>query len=348
MSDVKQSHLDSFPEGAIEVAQGRIQGLNQAARDHFPELAVGMETPAFLSGSLDSPEGAGTFRHNGTLYLFSRVTGEERELVLFRPAPQSALTQRQLDGFVRQMRGFLQEILLEFEAMSAPGHDGMEAFGKSFCRVYRLLSNLDFLRAMDSPEGVPFQPSTVELVGLCSRLSQEASFLLREAEIKLSFRCGLSTLLIPGDAALLQKLLLTLLSNAAKAAGRGEVILSLTSHRGRAVITLSDTGGDAWEKGLDALFPQEPAKPERIPGAQEGAGMGLAIARHIAALHKGTLLLEPRKQGLFAAVSLPTAPLNPRMAVQTPRMEETSGLSPVLVELADVLPLSLFHLEDEE
>ena len=345
MSEAVHSHLEGFPEGAIEAFQGRIQGFNHAAQSQFPELAVGEKLPAFLTDSFDGPEGAGSFSHNGVLYLFSRISGCRRELLLFRPASQAALTDRQLDGFIRQMRGFLQEILMEVEAVSNGAPSGLWAFYKSFCRTYRLLSNLDFLRAMDSPEGVPFQPSTVELVGLCSRLSQEASFLLREAEIKLSFRCGLSTLLIPGDAALLQKLLLTLLSNAAKAAGRGEVVLSLTSHRGRAVITLSDTGGDAWEKGLDALFPQEPAKPERIPGAQEGAGMGLAIARHIAALHKGTLLLEPREQGLFAAVSLPTAPLNPRMAVQTPRLEETSGLSPVLVELADVLPAHLFRLD---
>lgn len=106
MSDAMQSHLERFPEGAIEVAQGRILDFNRAAQAQFPELAVGMEAPEFLSGSLSDPEGAGTFAHNGSLYLFSRVSGAERDLLLFRPAPQSPLTQGQLDGFVRQMRGF--------------------------------------------------------------------------------------------------------------------------------------------------------------------------------------------------------------------------------------------------
>ena len=131
MSEAVKSHLERFPEGAIEVSQGKIQGLNQAARRHLPELDVGMETPEFLSRSLADPEGAGTFSHNGSLYLFSRVSGEQRELLLFRPAPQSSLTQRQLDGFVRQMRGFLQDILLEFETVSGPERDGMDAFSKS-------------------------------------------------------------------------------------------------------------------------------------------------------------------------------------------------------------------------
>ena len=96
MSDAMHSHLERFPEGAIEVAQGRILGFNRAAHSQLPELAVGMETPEFLSGSLSDPEGAGTFSHNGALYLFSRVSGRERDLLLFRPAPQSSLTQRQL------------------------------------------------------------------------------------------------------------------------------------------------------------------------------------------------------------------------------------------------------------
>ena len=69
MSDAMQSHLERFPEGAIEVAQGRILDFNRAAQAQFPELAVGMEAPEFLSGSLSDPEGAGTFAHNGSLYL---------------------------------------------------------------------------------------------------------------------------------------------------------------------------------------------------------------------------------------------------------------------------------------
>ena len=346
MSDAMHSHLERFPEGAIEVAQGRILGFNRAAHSQLPELAVGMEAPEFLSGSLSDPEGAGTFSHNGALYLFSRASGRERDLLLFRPAPQSSLTQRQLDGFVRQMRGFLQDILLEFESVSGPGRDGMDTFSKSFCRVYRLLSNLDFLRAMGSPEGVPFRPVTMDLAGLCRRLTQEAGFLLEEAGIRLTFRCSLPSLLIPGDPELLQKLNLALLSNAAKASPGGQVVLSLSSRGGRALLTLGDSGQELAGGSLEALF--SGGQPEgQIPPPQEGAGMGLTIARHIVSLHGGALLLEERGGGLFAVVSLPTGPLDPRLTVQSPRTEEAGGLSPALVELSDVLPLSLFQMDEE-
>lgn len=247
MSDAMQSHLERFPEGAIEVAQGRILDFNRAAQAQFPELAVGMEAPEFLSGSLSDPEGAGTFAHNGSLYLFSRVSGTERDLLLFRPAPQSPLTQGQLDGFVRQMRGFLQDILLEFETVSGPSRGGMDAFSKSFCRVYRLLSNLDFLRSAGAPEGVPFRPVTMDLAGLCRSLTQEAAFLLGEAGVTLTFRCALPSLLIPGDPGLLQKLILTLLSNAAKAAPGGQVVLSLSS-RSTGPSSPSATAATPWRR----------------------------------------------------------------------------------------------------
>ena len=76
--------------------------------------------------------------------------------------------------------------------------------------------------------------------------------------------------------------------------------------------------------------------------------MGLAIARHIVSLHGGALLLEERRGGLFAVVSLPTGPLSPTLTVRTPRVEENGGISPVLMELSDVLPLSIFQMDEKE
>lgn len=126
MSDANQTtNLEQFPDSAIEVVHGKVQRLNRIAMHRFPELRSGMELPGFLSTPLKDPDGAGTFTHQGVLYLFSRVAGTEGSLLLVRPAPKSGLTDRQLDGFVRQMRGFLQEVLLEFQStagrsMTAP------------------------------------------------------------------------------------------------------------------------------------------------------------------------------------------------------------------------------------
>ena len=342
MSDANQTtNLEQFPDSAIEVVHGKVQRLNRIAMHRFPELRSGMELPGFLSTPLKDPDGAGTFTHQGVLYLFSRVAGTEGSLLLVRPAPKSGLTDRQLDGFVRQMRGFLQEVLLEFQSTAGQEHDS--AFNRSFFRMYRLLSNLDFMRGMDSSEGTLFRPVTLDLVGLCRRLTEEAAFLLREAGVQLRFQCRLASLLIPGDPALLQKLLLTLISNGAKAAHPGELVLTLERRGDQAVLRLGDRGEG---RCLDDLFPPKEAEA-RIPAPGDGAGMGLAIARHIVELHQGTLLLGERGGGgVLALVSLPTGPLRMDLAVCTPAPEPAGGISPVPMELADVLPLSLFHLDE--
>lgn len=346
MSQSNSTALERLPEGAIQLCQGRIHAFNRAAGAQFPELAVGDQPPAFLAPALGD-QTAGVFLHQGVEYVFSRTPQDCCQLLLVHPSSQSALTDRQLDGFVRQMRTFMQEMLLPVQLLSddlsraggdPSGQDA--AFQKTFCRMHRLLSNLDYLRSLGSSQAF-FQPITMDLVGLCGRLSDEAASLLEGAGVTLTFRCNSSSLLIPGDPDLLSKLILTLLSNAAKAAPQGSVFLTLAQRRDRAILSVTDSGQDFAQEDLDTLFPS-PLPDDRIPDPQEGAGMGLAIARHIVALHKGTMLLERRESGsLLSVVSLPTGPLDTRLQVQSPRIEDTGGLSPVLVELSDVLPQSM-------
>ena len=109
----------------------------------------------------------------------------------------------------------------------------------------------------------------------------------------------------------------------------------------------SNSGSTPDDGQLSALL--EGASPHLLPEPGEGAGMGLPIIRHIVALHGGTLLLERREPGgLAATVSLPTGPLSMDLTLSTPAPERSGGLSPLLVELSDVLPSSLYQPEDIE
>ena len=44
-------------------------------------------------------------------------------------------------------------------------------------------------------------------------------------------------------------------------------------------------------------------------------------------------------------ISLPTGPLDGRLSLHTPLLQQDGGLDPVLTELADVLPAHLFAME---
>lgn len=92
------------------------------------------------------------------------------------------------------------------------------------------------------------------------------------------------------------------------------------------------------EETLVRLF-QDGDGPNLLPGA--GAGFGLRLARTIAELHGGLMILENDPgHGVRAAVCLPIREER-RMRLESPRPVE-HGFDRGLVALADVLPLEAF------
>lgn len=85
-----------------------------------------------------------------------------------------------------------------------------------------------------------------------------------------------------------------------------------------------------------------------IPLPGSGAGLGLSIARHIAVLHGGSLLVDCGSTSQKLFLTLPAGPLIPRADVETPGLQTDGGLPPLLVALADVLPAGLFRMDDAE
>lgn len=350
----EQSFLEQLPQAAVEVRDGKITALNSAALSHLPELAVGDQPPQYLAAPLDSAQTAGAFTGGGGLFVFSKVSSPGGVLLLFRPAPDSALSPQQMDGFARQLReqmgGLLNNLQLLSQDLSGTGSPTdrrLASINRNFYQMLRLVNNLEFLRDTKSQSGVAFSPVTMDLAGLCRHTAEDTAPLLAQAGIQLRYQPSTEGLLIPGDEALLSRMLLGLLSNAAKAAPSGTVLLTLRRWGDRAVLTCTNTGSTPDDGQLSALL--EGASPHLLPEPGEGAGMGLPIIRHIVALHGGTLLLERREPGgLAATVSLPTGPLSMDLTLSTPAPERSGGLSPLLVELSDVLPSSLYQPEDIE
>lgn len=339
-----QSLLDVFPEGAVHLREGQVLAANRMALRYLPGLTPGGSLPACILLPEEGEEGAGFFTAGPACYTYSCGPGGEDRVILFRPAPQSALTGRQLEGALQQLRALLGEILAEAGPASLPGGEfPVAAFSKSFHRLFRLTGNLEFMQRAAGEEGVPFHPVTMDLAGLCRRTVRLAGDLLKESGVCLEYTSSLSGLLIPGDPELLQKLLLSLISNAAREAGQGRVGLSLSRQRDQARMIVSTGGGRPEARQLTALFQQGTGDGLPLPG--QGAGLGLSIARHIVTLHTGTLLTQWGDSGLSTAVALPTGPLDGYVSVRTPMAQQDGGLDPVLTELADLLPAGLFGWE---
>lgn len=346
MPEFIPSLLDAFPEGVVQMRAGIVLAANEKARQFLPQLEVGSPLPVSIFLPRPGETEQGIFLHGSTAYSYSCKEGGGEQVLLFRPDDRSPLENRQLDGALRQLRELLGELLAEVGPVAAPGGPvSADAFGKTFHRLFRLVNNLDFIR-QTTAEGVPFRPMTMDLDSLCRDTVQQAGELLLEAGIHLQYRYmeqG-NGLLISGDPELLQKLLLGLISNAARAVQEGRICVSLMRGEAQVLILVANAGPAPDDRHLSALLQGDLEQGLPLPG--QGAGLGLPIARHIVRLHHGTLL--PYQFGAVhgVLVSLPAGPLEVRISLRTPLpVQKDGGLDPVLVELSDILPASLFGEE---
>jgi signal transduction histidine kinase len=117
------------------------------------------------------------------------------------------------------------------------------------------------------------------------------------------------------DADRIQQVFWNLLSNAVKFTPRdGTVDIHLTAHNGTAQITVSDTGAGIRPESLPFLFQrfwQAESAQSRDTG---GLGLGLALVRHFAELHGGTVTASSPGEGRGATFTV-TLPLSDRSSL---------------------------------
>lgn len=212
---------------------------------------------------------------------------------------------------------------------------------QSMYRMLRLVRNADFVQLEQQGEQPVFRPAPVDVGHLCGELSDQVESVCRHLRCEFHYECEGKSPILMADEHLLRRMLLLLLDNALRAAGAG----------GRAGLRLSAGGGrvslTVWDSGTAE---DPPADGDPLARRAGGLGLGLDIARGIARLHGGSLVLERRREGgIRSVVSLP-APLLPGAELHAPSMgyDPNGGFSPVLLELSDLLPLTFFLPQNED
>ena len=253
------------------------------------------------------------------------------------------------DAYLHAMRTTLMNLRLAiqqtvhalgFPVMSPP----MLQCERQYFKLNRMLSNTAAVHALCRGT-LPLVLGPLDLTSLVENTADTLHLLL--PELAISFRCS-EPVHLWADGNLVESLLLNLVSNALRhAEGMTRLELELKAGRQSAILTVSDNGCGIAPSLMSSVFSRYLAGYQ-LSEMDAGAGLGLTVARGIARLHEGTLLLSSRPGvGTTVQVSLSRTlgaegSLREAVSSYEPRMDA------LLTVLAEVLPDDSFRLNLEE
>lgn len=345
MPDIEEKLLAMSEEGAVLVRAGRVAYANAAALDVLGKDCVGKRAET-LFGELISGVQASAFLAQirlGQKPFMLRISRLEKEQVYFLRA-QEELPAVLNQPFLYALRSAMMNLGLASEQIRLRAEAGwdralleqMRSVTRSQYRIQRLLENASLV--LDLSRGdPPYSPRVLDLSALCSSILEAAAALM--PQLRFENRCGRG-ILVKADPRMITAMMMNLLSNAilhGKTCSR--IAVSLLQSERSVVLAVDDDGCGIPPEELPRVFDRY-RHGFRMDQILQGPGLGLTIARLVAELHGGALLLESRQdQGTTLRVSLQRCGPEPLRAPETEPELETRDL---LTGLADCLPAECF------
>ena len=337
-------------DAVLGITNDRIDYANAAAAELFLRDPTGEEATRVVDRELLRTKQDSFVASATPGGLPCTVTGtrlEETLVLRFAPEPAGAPGFAS-ESLVYSMLAELSTLRLAADFIAQTLEPGTEkekqhlaSLYHSYYRLRRLAGNLS--AAEDLAHGhVAFFPRSTELVSLCSELVSSVALLLGRRD-SIRFVSGSEWILADVDTVLIERLLLNLLANALAAVGDGgEVLVRLEAKGRRAVLSVDDNGAGIPPEVLKNVFTRYETGLAGRLDAPPGAGLGLGIARGIAQLHGGSLIIESREgKGCCVRVSLPAG----KLSLASPQPPRRGGLDAILTELSGFLGSSYYTAE---
>lgn len=224
-------------------------------------------------------------------------------LARFQQAVQTTerlrLTGQLASGLAHQLRNSVTGAKLAVEVyQSEHAGENTEALSVTLRQLALMETNLRRFIDLGRPgEG---KRQNCSLVSILTEVVELYRPRCKHAGVELRWDPAAEDVRVDGDPGQLADLLANLLGNAVDAVGvGGEVAVALRTEAGRAVVEVSDTGPGPPPEVAARLF--EPF----VTGKPEGIGLGLAVARHAAEAHGGTITWRREGGRTFFRVELP-------------------------------------------
>lgn len=214
------------------------------------------------------------------------------------------------------IEGYL-ELLRDEDAgpVTAAQERMLEAVGRNAVRLRNLIEDLFTLSKIES---AAFQ-TVLRPVNLLDVVRDAAQVLQPSVDgtgLTLTVTCPDERLIVNGDVSQLDRVVMNLLSNAAKfTSPGGRIELALARDGDTAVLTVTDTGIGIPEKDKKALFGRFFRASNAVRRSIAGTGLGLAIVSSIIAEHGGDVAVHSTEGvGTTFTVRLPLLPADAPVA----------------------------------
>ena len=336
------------------------------------ELLVDGDTAerGWLAAPLSGRDG----RPIGLIHLLDKFEGdfgEEEEAILVHLAQMSAIsienslnaealeTNRLKDEFLttlsHELRTPLSAILgwtrtLREGRLEEKAAHGLEVIERNVLAQTKLIDDLlDVSRIITGKMRLSMRKASLASVidSACEAMRPAAE--AKEIEIHFERRVRAEEDVVVGDPDRLQQIVWNLLSNSIKfTPPRGSVTIILDRPESQFRIRVSDTGRGIRPEFLGHVFERFRQADSSASRSQGGLGIGLAIARHLAELHGGSISAESagENRGAMFVVELPAVALG---------LESTEARRRTLAEIAprarreapDLTGLTVLVVEDE-
>jgi signal transduction histidine kinase len=130
----------------------------------------------------------------------------------------------------------------------------------------------------------------MDLTQVLEKTARQGAVLAHSKGLSFSAEISPEQLLVHGDAAAIESLLLTVLDNAVKyTSGGGKVKLRCSADLDAALIEVEDTGIGIAEEDIPRVFDRFFRSDRSRSAEVKGSGLGLSIAQWIAETHKGRI-----------------------------------------------------------
>lgn len=214
----------------------------------------------------------------------------------------------------------------------------MSGYNRAWFRMLRLANQLELAPILNRKDPLPRK--NVDIIEWLDDIMVEARAMFAVRGIKLVFKTDMVSHQLAINPEYLHRSMWQLLSNALKAypeeRDSGTVTVSVQKNRQQVLISVTDDGCGISAERMDWIFKLYTIHGQ-MPQEEEGFGLGLPVARHVAELHGGRLMLSSAEgKGTTVTVALPDK------CTDEPFRESIfiygSGFPVVLIELADGLP----------